>query len=72
MRKLQFLPSGNSPRVLYTIRATAGKRPRSPDSQRRDLAHLAPLCNKYLLSTYCVPGPVLASGITVVNVELLF
>lgn len=71
MRKRKFLPPrGNLPGVLYTTRDAAGKGPRSPDSQCRDLAHLVHLGNKYLLSTQCVPGTVL--GITVLNVELLF
>lgn len=74
MRKLKFLPSGNLPSVLHTSRVTAGQGPQSPDSQCGDLAHLSPLCNKYFTEhlPYCVPGPVLASGIAVGNVELLF
>lgn len=74
MRKLKAPEGGNLPRVLHTVRAAAGKGPWSPDTQCRDL-----ILHTWLiyaadtwLSTCCVPGTVLASGITVANVELIF
>lgn len=65
-RKLKAPEGRNLPRVLHTIRDTAGNGSWSPDSQCRDLAHLAHLCSKYLWSSYCAH-----LRITVVNVELM-
>ena len=41
MRKLKPPEGRNLPRVLHTIKGIAGKGPRSPDFQCRDLTHLA-------------------------------
>lgn len=63
MRKWKAQEGRNLPRVLHTIRDTAGKGTQSAYPQCGDLAHLAHLCSRDLLNTYCVPGTVLASGI---------